>query len=1577
MVVECPICSKVLNNEEICSYCGTNINEDIFTDFTSFQKLKNSFSGTFGKGLSKNDKKDLNEFLLNNESKIAGFISKYQSSFENLVLDISAIKKENKPIYEMICKLTDYFEEKKFNLPINQRKSCYTFKRIYDELDDIIPKKNNEYCIDTFNSIKFNLEKLNDFFSVSIPNERISKDKLSYKNQFKDSYDLIKPIKDYALNNSDVFNESQEEVISNFISNFDNFNQNVDDLNNNYDMDQKLNLIIKLSSEISRSNNLDELLEEKENHKELYNLAIEMLEDNESFYYLKNKIELNRNNLNNFKKAYKKLNSKIKLVQSENWIKDNFSRLESIKNYETKFPKEFIDNFKFKELCFNFKRLLVNVNCILDNGIDISNQYRNLVNDFIKYYTKFPYIVEESNCYFKINSKTDNFNNIEHFKSEILHKFENNLSFKYDCIKNDYELLDNKLDDAIYVDDNWNNLVYFNSLKNSTSIKIDDKKSFEKKYADLNEKVINVREFITDDNKIDLDDFIFNFSHIAEYIDEINFHYKLNSYLIKINKIEQVCELDDFVNQQLKFKKAYIYSKDAIANFSKWLSKKNEEILIDFIDYYDSLDGKIQQLKRKQLKKWLDENKDDFVRFNSLRESEITGHIDVDVIKADYRHLYEDCLDLDLDLLDICDLELVDEFRSNYEGIGAIVSYLNNRFDIKDFLGSVSGFALGDSVGVLEKQKEDFKVFFDKCDSFVSRVSDDLLESEKVKINEFKDVYSSIDSKIYKLKVNSWLDSNRNNLIDFNNEISGEISNLVLDDDVEELKRKTEGFYNKIVEFQKYCPFLLQNGVVSSFVYNFENLEDIIADKNCKFKIKQILNKINARNFESNYPEYLEKQKDLFSNYCVISKRIIDSFDDKITDSQKNDFLNFIEEYNSLDGKIQQLKRKQLKKWLDENKDDFVRFNSLRESEITGHIDVDVIKADYRHLYEDCLDLDLDLLDICDLELVDEFRSNYEGIGAIVSYLNNRFDIKDFLGSVSGFALGDSVGVLEKQKEDFKVFFDKCDSFVSRVSDDLLESEKVKINEFKDVYSSIDSKIYKLKVNSWLDSNRNNLIDFNNEISGEISNLVLDDDVEELKRKTEGFYNKIVEFQKYCPFLLQNGVVSSFVYNFENLEDIIADKNCKFKIKQILNKINARNFESNYPEYLEKQKDLFSNYCVISKRIIDSFDDKITDSQKNDFLNFIEEYDNLDNEICNLRIASFFNKHLKEINEFILFTKGTKKHEISDKNRDNCKKEVNYIYDILLKIRDVFNQNPNIKQYRKNLTLEFIEIYENFENIVQRINYQTWFSNNLNDINNFISIKSKTITSYISEEEKDTLKASEDCYNKLNEIVDFHNNVFPSNLDLDIICEFIEDYNNYDDIITKLNVEFFFKDNYEIILWGASLNKVNPFYFIKNEEKEKYKTGIQKIYSNLTKVNQYCVKKHIFSEDKLELMDGAIRNYDNIDDLVIKWNVSYYLNSVVKKFAKIGDYAPDNYFSYNWKQKLLLWHKNAISKVKKFKEDYAEYISSEDEKFFEKFYNKPETFETDTKQANERYINQELKDNSDLFDDLDGKSLDS
>ena len=1577
MVMECPICSKVLNNEEICPYCGTNINEDIFVDFTSFQKLKNSFSGTFGKGLSKSDKKDLNEFLLNNESKIADFISKYQSSFENLVLDIPAIKEENKSIYEMICKLTDYFEEKKFNLSINQRKSCYTFKRIYDELADIIPKKNNEYCINTFDSIKLNLEKLNDFFSVSIPNERISKDKLSYKNQFKDNYDLIKPIKDYALNNSDVFNESQEEIISNFISNFDNFNQNVDDLNNNYDMDQKLNLIIKLSSEISRSNNLDELLKEKENYKGLYNLAIEMLDDNESFYYLKNKIELNRNNLHNFKKAYKKLNSKIKLLRSENWIKDNFNILESIKNYETKFPKEFIDNFKFKELCSDFKMVLVNVDCILNKGINISNQYKNLLNDFIKYYMKFPYIVEESNCYFKINSKTANFNNIEHFKSEILHKFENNLSFKYDCIKNDYELLDNKLDDAIYVDDNWSNLVYFNGLKKSSSIKITDKKSFEKKYADLNEKVINVQEFITDDNKIDLDNFIFNFSHIAEYIDEINFHYELNSYLIKINKIEQVCELDDLVNQLLEFKEAYIYSKDAIANFSKWLSKKNEELLIDFIDYYDSLDAKIQEKRKEQIKKWLNDNRSDFVRFNTLRDSEITGHLDAGVIRADYRQLYDDCLDLDWDLLDICDWELVDEFRSNYECIEAIVSYLNNRFDINGFLGSVSGFVLGSSVDVLEKQKEDFKVFFDKCDSFVLRVSDDLLESEKVRINEFKDVYYSIDGKIYKIKVHNWLDFNKNKLADFNNEMSEEISAFILDDDVEDLKKQTEGLYNKIVEFRNNCPFLSQDEVVSSFVYNFENLDDIIADKNCKFRIKQILNEVNKRDFESGSPEYLEKQKELFSKYYVISKRIIDSFDDKITDSQKDEFLNFIDEYDTLDGKIQQKRKELLKKWVDDNRNDFVRFNALRDSEIADHLDADVIREDYKQLYGACLDLNWDLLDIDDFKLVNEFKSNYEGIDAIVCYLNNRFDINGFLGSVSGFVLGSSVDVLEKQKEDFKVFFDKCDSFVLRVSDDLLESEKVRINEFKDVYYSIDGKIYKIKVHNWLDFNKNKLADFNNEMSEEISAFILDDDVEDLKKQTEGLYNKIVEFRNNCPFLSQDEVVSSFVYNFENLDDIIADKNCKFRIKQILNEVNKRDFESGSPEYLEKQKELFSKYYVISKRIIDSFDDKITDSQKDEFLNFIEEYGNLDNEICNLRIASFFNKHLKEINEFILFTKGTKKYEISDRNRDDCKKGVNYLYDILLKIRDVFNQNPNIKQNRKNLTLEFIEIYENFENIVQRINYQTWFSNNLNDINNFIGIKSKTITSYIFEEEKDTLKASEDCYNKLNEIVDFHNNVFPSNIDLDIICEFIEDYNNYDDIITRLNVEFFFKDNYEIILWGASLNKVNPFYFIKDEEKETYKSSIQKIYSNLTKVKQYCVKKHIFSDDKLDLMEDAIRNYENIDDLVIRWNVSYYLNTVVKKFAKIGEYAPDNYFSHNWKQKLLLWHKNAIPKVKKFKEDYAEYISSEDEKFFEKFYNKPQTFEMDTKHANELYINQELNDNSDLFDDLDGKSLDS
>ena len=68
----------------------------------------------------------------------------------------------------------------------------------------------------------------------------------------------------------------------------------------------------------------------------------------------------------------------------------------------------------------------------------------------------------------------------------------------------------------------------------------------------------------------------------------------------------------------------------------------------------------------------------------------------------------------------------------------------------------------------------------------------------------------------------------------------------------------------------------------------------------------------------------------------------------------------------------------------------------------------------------------------------------------------------------------------------------------------------------------------------------------------------------------------------------------------------------------------------------------------------------------------------------------------------------------------------------------------------------------------------------------------------------------------------------------------------------------------KLFLWGASLNNVNPFYFIKNEEKERYKISIQKIYSNLTKVKQYCVKKHIFSDDKLDLMEDAIRNYENI-----------------------------------------------------------------------------------------------------------------
>lgn len=402
---------------------------------------------------------------------------------------------------------------------------------------------------------------------------------------------------------------------------------------------------------------------------------------------------------------------------------------------------------------------------------------------------------------------------------------------------------------------------------------------------------------------------------------------------------------------------------------------------------------------------------------------------------------------------------------------------------------------------------------------------------------------------------------------------------------------------------------------------------------------------------------------------------------------------------------------------------------------------------------------------------------------------------------------------------------------------------------------------------------------------------------------------------------------------------------------------------------------MFSNCYNIAKKVSDSFNDKLDDSQKDEFLSFIEEYDNLDNEICNLKIDSFFSKHLKEINNFINFTKRSRKREISDKKRDECKNEVSYLYNVCLKSRDAFDKNPNIKQI--NEILEFMEIYENFNKIVQKINYQIWFSNNMDTINEFIAIKSMDIDSYMSDEEKDILKAPEECYNKLKQIVDFHNEVFPLDIDLNIVHDFINGYDNYDNIIIKLNIEFFIKKNFKIIGWFESLNRVKPFYVIDDDEKENYNTDIQKIDSDLTKIKQYCVKNPILNEDKFDLIETTLKNYDDVDELVDKWNENFYLNCNVKKFARIGDYAPDNYFSNNWKQDLLKWHESVLPSVKKFKKDYGKYISPKDEKLFEKFLNKTKTFEKDIKKANELYINRELKNNSNLFNNLNGKSLDN
>ena len=448
--------------------------------------------------------------------------------------------------------------------------------------------------------------------------------------------------------------------------------------------------------------------------------------------------------------------------------------------------------------------------------------------------------------------------------------------------------------------------------------------------------------------------------------------------------------------------------------------------------------------------------------------------------------------------------------------------------------------------------------------------------------------------------------------------------------------------------------------------------------------------------------------------------------------------------------------------------------------------------------------------------------------------------------------------------------------------------------------------------------------------------------------------------EDFDDFLSNNeSKIADFIKTYQNpfeklVLDISAIKQNNKSVYNVLCKI------TNYFE--EKKFNLSINQrklCYTFKRIYEELDDIIAKNNKEYSIN---TYDNV--KIDMEKLNDFFSPQIPE--------------EYISKDKLSYKNQFKSSYDLIKPVKDYIDSNSNIlSKSQKETISNFISNFDNFDNIIQKINYQIWFSNNLDDINNFLAIKSKTIDSYISDDKKDGLKAPEECYNKVKQIVDFHNNVLSLDIDLNIVHDFIKDYDNYDNIIIKLNVEFFIRDNFEIIQWVIALNKVKPFYFIDNDEKEKYSNSIQKIYSDLTRIKQYYVKDSSLGEDNIELINTAIKNYDNVDELVIQWNENYYLYGYVKKFARIGEYAPNHYFSNNLKQDLFKWYENVLPNVKKFKKDFGKYISPNDEKLFEKFFNKAKTFEKDTKKANELYINQELNNNSDLFDDLDGKSLDN
>lgn len=464
-----------------------------------------------------------------------------------------------------------------------------------------------------------------------------------------------------------------------------------------------------------------------------------------------------------------------------------------------------------------------------------------------------------------------------------------------------------------------------------------------------------------------------------------------------------------------------------------------------------------------------------------------------------------------------------------------------------------------------------------------------------------------------------------------------------------------------------------------------------------------------------------------------------------------------------------------------------------------------------------------------------------------------------------------------------------------------------------------------------------------------------------------------------CKINQQNGVLSRLRGLFtvgssskETYDNFLKNKN---EISEFINLFSKKEYISEQSR--DKIKNANENYyklCLKLKGHVENSECDLTEDELELLNSFINHYENIDEHVnkCNNKVIDdFYNEFKENKNSYVSFIDRYKTNISYDELiTDDIKKEFSDDY-YLVKSLINFEETDNYDLSNdKKLIHEFVELYENFDNVQKKINEEISHRENL--VKDFEKIKPEIIKF----NEKYDIESSnvyvKDYQNILDDYESYNNICVQLNQHVDgyhddSLSEFLSIYSNFEIHSRELNIKFInrvyenflkIKDKIERFV---SEYKTNPSYdtLLSSDLKEKYKKEAEICIDlkNFEKTDDFDLKNN------RNLIYDFVDAYSNFDEIVKE------INNEISRREKIVlsyDAAKNTILKFIDKYKnnisLDLFIKDYESELDNYKNEYdlcrnlsklpSKYHDNDLDEFLEIF----ENFEDISEKINENYL---------------------